>query len=84
MPDGSGLGKDIIIFGGNNSSSVHIDNWKKDILVINKGRTDGLYDTIIIADAEYSINFTNLKMGATAFCLSMVQKPINWKQKIMK
>ena len=26
LPDGSGLGKDIIIFGGNNSSSVHIDN----------------------------------------------------------
>ena len=68
MPDGSGLGKDIIIFGGNNSSSVHIDNWKKDILVINKGRTDGLYDTIIIADAEYSINFTNQQ---NKFCLGL-------------
>ena len=45
LSDGSGLGKSIIIFVADVSSSVHIDNKKKDILIPGKGPTDGLDDT---------------------------------------
>ena len=38
------------------SSSVHIDNKGKDILILNKGPTEGLNHTLT-AEAEYSINF---------------------------
>ena len=39
------------------SSSTDIDNKKKDILVIGKGPTQGLEDTLT-AEKTYSINFT--------------------------
>ena len=39
------------------SSSTHIDNKKKDILVIGKGPTQGLEYTLT-AEKTYSINFT--------------------------
>ena len=40
------------------SSSVHIDNKYKDILILGEGITQGLYDTILRTDGEYPINFT--------------------------
>ena len=43
------------------SSSVHIDNNKKDILVVRKGPTQGLEYTLT-ADKIYSINFTVTKI----------------------
>ena len=45
------------------SSSVHIDNKKKDILIFGFGPTQGLDDTASTAEAQYSINFsgTNVK-----------------------
>ena len=39
------------------SSSVYIDR-KRYILVLRKGSTQGLDDTTLIAEKEYSINFT--------------------------
>ena len=39
------------------SSSVHTDNKNKDILILGKGPTQGLDDTTLTAEAEYSINF---------------------------
>ena len=60
------LGKYVIIFGVDNSSSVYIDSKKKDILVLCKGPTQGLDDTMITAEAEYSINFSRLRRK---FCL---------------
>ena len=39
------------------SSSAHIDNKKKDILVLGKGSTQGLEHTLT-AEKTYSINFT--------------------------
>ena len=39
------------------SSSSHIDNKKKDILILLKGLTQGLEHTIT-AEKLYSINFT--------------------------
>ena len=55
------------------SSSVHIDNKKKDILILGKGPTQGLHGTTLTAEKMYSINFTE------NICLSMVQKLLNLK-----
>ena len=49
------------------SSSAHIDNKKKDILVLGKGPTLGLEHTLT-AKEMYSINFTVTKKK---FCLSL-------------
>ena len=48
------------------SSSTHIDNKKKDILVLGIGPTQGLEHTLT-AEKMYSINFTVTKK----FCLSL-------------
>ena len=42
------------------SSSIHIDNKKKDMLVLRKGLTQGLESTLT-AEKMYSINFTATK-----------------------
>ena len=55
-----GYGQNILIFGVYMSSSPHIDNKKKDILVLGKGPTQGLEHTLT-AEKMYSINFTVTK-----------------------
>ena len=47
----------MIIFGVDMSSSIHIDNKKKDILILRRGPTQGLESTLT-AEKIYSINFT--------------------------
>ena len=42
------------------SSSVHVDNKGKDILILGEGPTHGLYDITVTAEAIYAINFTQL------------------------
>ena len=37
---------------------MHIDNKKKDILVLGEGPAQGLDDTTVTAEAQYSINFS--------------------------
>ena len=64
---GRGFGQNIIIFGADMSFSSHIDNKKKDILVLGKGPTQGL-GQILIAEKMYSINFAVTKKK---FCLSL-------------
>ena len=54
---GGGFGQNVIIFGVDMSSSSHIDNKKKGILVLGKGPTQGLEHTLT-AEKTYSINFT--------------------------
>ena len=49
------------------SSSAKIDNRKKDILILDKGPTQGLEHTLS-AEKMYSINFTKKN---TKFCLSL-------------
>ena len=66
FPNG-GFGQKVIIFGLNMSSSVHVDNKKKDILILGKGSTQGLQH-ILSAERMYSINFTVRK---TKICLSL-------------
>ena len=55
-------------FGVDNSSSIHIDNKKKDMLVLGKGSTQGLDDATITAESEYSVNFSR---SARTFCLNL-------------
>ena len=96
--DGKGLfsigneaGRNVIISGVDMSSSSHIDNKKKDILILGKSPTQGLEHTLT-AEKMYSINFTKHN---TKFCLRlhynganisllMVHKLLNSKQKILK
>ena len=47
----------VIIFGVDMSSSVHIGNKKKDILILGKESTHGL-DYTTLTTAQYSINFS--------------------------
>ena len=54
---GPGFGQNVLIFGADMSSSAHIDNKKKDILVLGKGPTKGL-EHMLTAEEMYSINFT--------------------------
>ena len=56
------------------SSSVHIDNKKKDILILGEGPTQGLDDTTLTAEKKYSINFTEHNKK---FCLSLHYKGAN-------
>ena len=60
------MGQNILIFGSEMSSSAHIDNKRKDVLVLGKGPTQGLEDTLT-AEKIYSVNFTLTKRR---FCLS--------------
>ena len=41
------------------SSTAHIGNNGKDILILDKGPTQGLDDTTLAAKVKYPINFTN-------------------------
>ena len=43
---GGGFGQNVLIFGADMSSSPHIDNKKKDILVLGIGPTQGLEHTL--------------------------------------
>ena len=81
------MGKNVIIFGADMSSSVHItDNKKKDILILDFGPTQGLDDTTFLI-TQYSINFSrsyrkfylSLHYNGSIYLL-MLQKYINSKQ----
>ena len=61
FPSG-GFGQNVLIFGADMSSSIHIDNKKKDILVLGKGPTQEL-EHILTAEKMYSINFTVRKIN---------------------
>ena len=72
---GNGFGRNYIeiiylveISGVHMSSSVHVDNKKKYILILGKGPTQGLNGTILAAENFYSINFPE---NNKKFCLSL-------------
>ena len=90
---GPGLGRNVIVFRVDMSSSTKIDDRKKDILILGKGATQRLEHTLS-AKKMYSINF---KVTGKKFCLSlyfngvnrvicflMVKKFINLKQDILR
>ena len=57
---GGGFGQNVLIFRVDMSSSAHIDNKKKDILVYGKEPIEGLEHTLT-AEKMYLINFTVTK-----------------------
>ena len=64
---GGGFGSTVIIFEVNMSSSIYVDNKRKNILTLGKGPTQGL-EHILTTEKIYSINFTVTK---NKFCLSL-------------
>ena len=54
---GDEIGRIVIIFEVDMSSSPHVDNKKKDILVLGKGPIQGLEHTLTV-EKLYSIKFT--------------------------
>ena len=64
---GNENGRNVIIFGVDITSSQHIDNKKKDILILVKGPIQGIEHTLT-AEKMYSINCTKEN---TQFCLSL-------------
>ena len=56
LPDGS-VSKNVINFGADMSSSMNIDNKGKGMLILDKGITQGLNNTLVI-ETQYSIAFT--------------------------
>ena len=52
------MGKVVIIFGADMSSYVHVDNKRKNILILDGGPTQGLDGATLIAKSQYPINFT--------------------------
>ena len=69
LNDGNGFGKNAIIFGTDMSSSVHLDNNKKYIMILGDGPTQGSDDTTLTAKKEYAINFNEQQKK---FCLTFV------------
>ena len=57
------------LIGVDISSSIDIDNKNKDILSLAKGRTPGLDNTALTAEAEYSIDFA---WSQRIFCLAFI------------
>ena len=87
-----GFGQNVIIFRVDMSSPAHIDNKKKDILILGKGPTQGLEHTLT-AEKMYSINFTVTKKkfclslhynGTNSYLFVIVHKLLNLKQMILK
>ena len=52
-----GTDRNVIIFGVDMSSSPHIDNKGKDILILGKVPTQGLGEHLLPAEKMYPINF---------------------------
>ena len=89
---GNEIGRNVIIFGVDMSSSPHIYNKKKDISILGKGSTQGLEHTLAVKNC---IQSTLLKIigNCVSACiimeqivvyLLMLQKLLNLKQKILK
>ena len=87
------MGRNVIIFGADMSSSIHVDSKNKNILILCEGPTEGLDDTALTAEAKYPINFTqpnkrfvlNLHYnGSNSFLFVNAINAINSKQKNLK
>ena len=67
LPSGR-FGRNVIIFGIDITSSVHVDNNGKDILILGKGPTQGLGEHSLTAEKMYSVTFTD---NGDKYCLSL-------------
>ena len=68
MLPGERFGRNVIIFGVDMRSSVHVDNKRKDILILGKYPTQGLRKNSSTAGKMYPVNFTN---NGDKYCLSL-------------
>ena len=66
--------RNVNIIGADMSSSVHVDNKYKDILILGEWRTQGLDDTSLTGEANYPVNFTQPNKG---FVLSLFYNACN-------
>ena len=82
------MGKNVKM--ANMSSSIHIDNKGKDILILGERPTQGLDDTTLTAEGIYPINFIQSNKRfvlslhynkSNSFFLLMLQKYISPKKK---
>ena len=79
-----------LFFGADMSSSLHVDNKAKDILILGEGPTQGLDDTTLTAEVKHSIKFTQsgkkftlnlIYNGSNSFLLANVTKACQFKAK---
>ena len=68
VSDNSGFNKNVVIVGADMNSSLHIDNKKRNILILGKVPTDALKNTTLAVEKESSITFTEQQKN---FCLSL-------------
>ena len=91
LPSG-GFCRNVERFGKDMNSSVHVDNKRKDILILGKGPTQGLDEHYLTTEKMYSVNPTHHR---EKYCLSLhynganiylliLQKLLNLKQKILR
>ena len=87
------VGTNVIMFGADMSSYVHIDNRSKHILTLGEGPTQGLDDTTLTAETKHLIDFTqsgkrfvlNLHYnGSNSFFFVNATKIYQFKVKIQK
>ena len=71
---GSGFGQNLIIFGADMCSPVHVDNKGKYIFILGFSPTQGLGEHSLTAEKMYLINFT---VTRKKFCLSLHYNGIN-------
>ena len=67
LPDDS-FGRIVVIFGADMSSSSHVDNRGKDILILGTGPTQGSGEHSLTAEKMYSVSFTDQRKKC---CLSL-------------
>ena len=63
-----GFGQNVLIVGADMNSSIHVDNKKKDMLLLERGPTQGSESTLT-AEKMYSINFTVTKKSFVSVTL---------------
>ena len=87
--DGS-KGKNVIIFGEDISSCVHIGHKNKDILILGEEPAQAIHDTTLTAEAKYSNNFTQWRKrfllslhynGSNSFLIVNAKKIYQFKTK---
>ena len=77
-------GKNVIIFGADMSSSVHVDNKLKDILILGEGPTQRLDDTTLIAEVNFTQSGFVLSLhynGSNSFLFVNATKLYQFKAK---
>ena len=72
LSNGSGFGRNI--FGEDINLSVHVDNRKRNVLILGKYTMQGKGDTTLTAEKEYAISFSDQQ---NKFCLSLHDNWVN-------